>query len=146
MPFIHEELIIPYSQKQVFNLISDFENYSKFLPWCSESKILKEVDGKYYQQLKLVKSGFEKTFIISVSSNFPSNLKMDLIEGPFKEFSGICDLNKINQEKIKLSFDLKFSFDNLFLNAMGEKLFEQVAKDFVEGFYRQAKEVYGNND
>ncbi|EJD01644.1 uncharacterized protein FOMMEDRAFT_90501 [Fomitiporia mediterranea MF3/22] len=36
----HERKILPYSQKQLYELVADVDNYRHFVPYCTESKVL----------------------------------------------------------------------------------------------------------
>ncbi|KAI5118978.1 hypothetical protein M0805_001117 [Coniferiporia weirii] len=36
----HERKILPYTQKQLYELIADVDNYYHFVPYCTESKVL----------------------------------------------------------------------------------------------------------
>ncbi|KAH8118800.1 dehydrase and lipid transport-domain-containing protein [Phellopilus nigrolimitatus] len=36
----HERKILPYSQKQLYELVADVDNYHRFVPYCTESKVL----------------------------------------------------------------------------------------------------------
>ena len=40
MPKQTQEKIVNYSKKQMFELISDINNYDKFLPWCKKSTVI----------------------------------------------------------------------------------------------------------
>jgi coenzyme Q-binding protein COQ10 len=47
---LHERRILPYSDTSVYRLISDVDNYSKFLPYCQASRVTRwstpDKDGK----------------------------------------------------------------------------------------------------
>ena len=40
MPQHYIEETLPYSQKQLFDLVADIENYPQFIPWCEAAKII----------------------------------------------------------------------------------------------------------
>jgi len=37
----HERKILPYSQKQLYELITDIDSYHRFVPFCTSSKVLR---------------------------------------------------------------------------------------------------------
>ncbi len=39
MPTHAEKRIMPFSSKQMYDLVADVESYPKFLPWCTASRI-----------------------------------------------------------------------------------------------------------
>jgi len=59
---IKKNVIVPYTPEMMFNLVSDIENYPKYLPWCSATQILdktaSEVIGKIYIEYLRVKTHF----------------------------------------------------------------------------------------
>ena len=36
---IRKTVIVPFTAETMYNLVSDVENYSKYLPWCRKSEI-----------------------------------------------------------------------------------------------------------
>ena len=39
MPTHTEKRIMPYTAKQMYDLVADVESYPEFLPWCAASRI-----------------------------------------------------------------------------------------------------------
>ena len=42
MPKHFENKVMPYTANQMFDLVSDIENYASFLPWCAGARIKTE--------------------------------------------------------------------------------------------------------
>ena len=42
MPKHFENKVMPYTADQMFELVSDIENYATFLPWCVGARIKNE--------------------------------------------------------------------------------------------------------
>ena len=40
---INESMTVPYSARQMYELVNDVESYPSFLPWCHEAKILEKM-------------------------------------------------------------------------------------------------------
>ena len=40
MPKQEEKKIVSYTRDQMFDLVSNIEEYKEFLPWCNDSKII----------------------------------------------------------------------------------------------------------
>ena len=40
MPIESKESTVPFTQNQMFDLVSDIASYDKFLPWCNKSTII----------------------------------------------------------------------------------------------------------
>ncbi|MFV2035841.1 MAG: SRPBCC family protein, partial [Halocynthiibacter sp.] len=48
---INRSAITPYPPEAMYDLVSDIESYSSFLPWCNESTILSSSDAGPEQEV-----------------------------------------------------------------------------------------------
>lgn len=62
MTQVNKSALIKVSATRMFNLVNDIESYPEFLPWCSDSKILKQDGDIVEAELTISKAGFKKTF------------------------------------------------------------------------------------
>jgi ribosome-associated toxin RatA of RatAB toxin-antitoxin module len=37
---VQENEIVPYTKKEIFELVADVDKYQEFLPWCKESRVV----------------------------------------------------------------------------------------------------------
>ena len=44
MTVIQKSALVKFSAQQMFDLVNNIEDYPKFLPWCSGSRIIKRED------------------------------------------------------------------------------------------------------
>jgi hypothetical protein len=40
MQRVHKSVLVPYSARQMFDLVDDVARYPEFLPWCGGSEVL----------------------------------------------------------------------------------------------------------
>ena len=40
MPKQEEKQLVPYTKDQMFDLVSNIDEYKEFLPWCNDSRII----------------------------------------------------------------------------------------------------------
>ena len=79
--FNYEEFIAKDS-KEVFELISNFEDYKNFLPGCTDSEILSRT--KDYDIGRLNFNFLNKDYFIeSRNSKMPTELNIKQLKGPF---------------------------------------------------------------
>ena len=57
MPQINRSALMPFKQKDIFNLVNDVEAYPDFLPWCSSAKIFEKTSDQVLAKLTLKKMG-----------------------------------------------------------------------------------------
>lgn len=46
-------IIIRYTSEQIYNVVADIDRYKEFLPWCKESRIIKERPGQCIAKLSV---------------------------------------------------------------------------------------------
>ncbi|KAF5363635.1 hypothetical protein D9756_000660 [Leucocoprinus leucothites] len=71
----HERKILPYSQKQLYDVVSDVASYPHFVPFCTESRILKSMtpesgsSGKLSMDAELTVGflSFEESYVSKVT-------------------------------------------------------------------------------
>ncbi|MBP9721682.1 MAG: type II toxin-antitoxin system RatA family toxin [Gammaproteobacteria bacterium] len=154
MTIIKRELIVPYSDKQMFDLVNDIKRYPEFLNWCSQARLIKESQAhqdEIYQdyieaELTISYSGVLKQFTTRNSLVPNSKIIMSLVEGPFKHLHGVWEFKIIDNSGnlgCKVEFSLDFEFSNYFVSMMFGKVFQEIAEKIVGSFSARAKQVYG---
>ena len=51
MPTHAEQKVLPYSPRQLFDLVAGIERYPDFLPWCLAARITKREGDVFYADL-----------------------------------------------------------------------------------------------
>lgn len=141
--FIKRYSILPYSPRQMFELVNGIEDYPRFLPWCSAAKILCQDDREIEASLELSWSGIHKNFTTRNTLTPYERIEMTLVQGPFKHLEGIWRFIPI-AEGCKVELDLEFELAGHFLDMFFQPIFQKIANSFVDLFSKRAIEVYGN--
>lgn len=135
---IKKSIIVNSTAEEMFNLVTDIPNYPKYLPWCSDAKIISH-DGEivigavYIEYLKI------KTYFITKNTNTKfSNIKVELVEGPFTSFAGGWFFTPIGDSGCKIEFVLEYKFSNFLLEKMIGPVFNYITKNIVECFVKEA--------
>ena len=67
----HSEIkYLPYTAKEMFDLVADISSYPEFLPWCAAARIRKEVQKGEVQQMMLIQRLGEKDYKETIFGNF----------------------------------------------------------------------------
>ncbi|MBP9743269.1 MAG: type II toxin-antitoxin system RatA family toxin [Burkholderiales bacterium] len=142
MPTITKTVLVPYTTRQMFNLISDIENYAQYLPWCTKSEIRNRMDNQvtgavYLEYLKV------KLHFVTLNTNIAySAIKMELVEGPFKHLTGMWNFMPLGDTGCKIEFNLEYKFANNVLEKIIGPMFNYISKNIVECFIQEAKKKY----
>lgn len=142
MPNIKKTKIVPYTHEQMYALVNDVASYVDFVPWCTESNVLKSTDDEIQAKLSFASSGMQKSFT-TLNRLMPHKMiEIRLVDGPFKHLEGFWQFEEINEKRSRISLDLEFEFSGRLLAMMFGPIFNQVATTLVDAFYKRAKEVY----
>ncbi len=147
MPTHSETRHVPYSAKQMYDLVADVTRYPEFLPWTAAARIRSTEDhgGHRIMLAELVISFkvFRERFASRVIL-WPDAMKIDTeyLDGPFHHMrsnwafvgsAGGCDL----------SFHVDFEFRSRLLQTTATIFFNDAMHRIVRAFERRAEELYG---
>lgn len=148
MTRIERSALAPFSSEQMFALVNDVESYPKFLPGCQAVTLLNKNEdpvtgnGTMKAQLELGKFGVNQSFTTENIFECPRTIKLHLVDGPFKRFSGEWIFESLREDACKVTFWLEFEFASRMLALAAGKLFEQVASEQVKAMCDRAAVIY----
>ena len=118
---------------KVYKQISDFENYSTYIPGCSSSKLLEKNDE--YEIGELEFNFLLKNYSIK-SKNFLGNnsIKINQIEGPFNFFNGEWTILETDNYKTEVTFKGEFELPFLLNNLLPEDIIERFCGLVIDAF------------
>ncbi len=137
-----ETVILPYTNNQLFKLVSSVETYSEFLPWCIDSKIVKKRKKSFDADLVIGYGAFNEVFGSRVSYLEPKEINVEMVYGPFKYMKNIWKFKSLQDNKCELFFEVKFEFDNKFFEFVLGRFFERASYKMVKAFEERAKFLY----
>lgn len=147
MPTHHEVKRLPYTARQMYDLVADVGSYPKFLPWNSAARIRSRTpfDGGEVIEADLVISFkvFRERFGSRVTLR-PDDQRIETayLDGPFRHMRstwafrdapGGCDVE----------FFVDFEFRNAILQGIIGVVFNDAMQRVVRAFERRAAELYG---
>ncbi len=142
MPIIQETLDVPYNVAEMYELVNDIAAYTEFLPWCTESKIIKQDEDAIQAKLTLRGGGFSKSFTTSNRLQKDKMVEISLIDGPFKHLEGFWAFEP-TKKGCKVRLNLEFEFASPLLAIAFSPVFEKIAQSLTKAFSDRAKQVYG---
>jgi ribosome-associated toxin RatA of RatAB toxin-antitoxin module len=143
---VYRSAITPYTPAAMYDLITDIESYSLFLPWCNESIIQSsnEVGSErdVVATLGIALGSLTGHFTTRNHSVRPSSLVMTLVEGPFSELKGEWSIEPLGDGGSKLELNMQFAFSNPLKDMLLGAIFEQTCNKLVDAFVVRAGEIY----
>lgn len=143
MTTIKRSALVPYTQRQMFELVNDIEDYPRFLPWCHASTILKKETDDIEASLDIKWSGIHKSITTRNHLRPYHRIEITLVHGPFKHLQGVWHFIPLGEKGCKVSVDLEFEFTGHLIDKMFQPIFSHIANSLVDAFCKRAVEVYG---
>jgi ribosome-associated toxin RatA of RatAB toxin-antitoxin module len=144
MNTLNRQAIVPYSARQMYELVNDINEYPRFLPWCSQSEIKSRTDEVIIAELEIAWKGVHKRFSTSNHLHPHHRMEMRLVEGPLKHMEGIWQFIPLNDHACKVTLDLEFEFAGGFVDKLFQPIFQHIANTLVDAFCKRAVELYGH--
>ncbi|WOH37687.1 SRPBCC family protein [Thalassotalea fonticola] len=142
MPAINRHALVMYSAEDMYKLINDVASYPKFLPGCSNSKLISQTDDKMTASLLVSKGGVQKWFTTENTLEQNKKISMNLKDGPFKKLTGYWLLTPLSDEACKIELVLDYEFSNKLIEMAFGRIFDSLTNNMVSAFTSRAKEVY----
>ncbi|MES2317184.1 MAG: type II toxin-antitoxin system RatA family toxin [Pseudomonadota bacterium] len=143
MAVVHKTVFLGYSAEQMFDLVAKVEDYPKFLPWCGGAKVLAKDADSVTACLSIHFHGVNQSFTTKNHNVRPTQIKMALVDGPFKTMDGTWTFKALRADACKVEFDLRYEFSNILLEQLIGPVFGVIANSMVDSFCKRAETVYG---
>ncbi len=140
---IHRSALIPYSAEEMFNLVNDVESYPDFLPWCRDAHVEVVDEQTVEAALEFARSGLHRRFTTRNHLENGRLIRMELVNGPFRELSGHWQFQALGLGGSKVILDLRFEFASRLLEAVFAPVFAEVMNSLVDAFVERAHSLHG---
>ncbi|KAB7615740.1 type II toxin-antitoxin system RatA family toxin [Amylibacter sp. SFDW26] len=147
MPTHAETRIMPYTAKQMYDLIADVDAYPKFLPWCSAARIRKRtpdgmneiVDADLVISFKVFRERFGSRVTLMPEDN---KIVVEYLDGPFKYLKNNWSFVDC-KDGCEVDFFVDFEFKSKILQTLIGVVFTEAMHRIVRAFEDRAAELYG---
>jgi len=144
MNILNRSAIVPYSTRQMFELVNHIEEYPKFLPWCNKSQIVSRTDKEVVAILEVNWKGIHKSFTTRNLLSPYERMDILLVKGPLQHMEGIWNFQSLNEQACKVLLNLEFEFTGNFIDRLFQPVFQHIANTLVDAFSKRADELYGH--
>ena len=149
MPTHSEKRVMPYTARQMYDLVSDVQRYPEFLPWNSAARVLARrpgPDGSEVLEADLVISFkvFREKFG-SRATLWPdrNRVEVDYLDGPFKYLRSWWQFADRPEGGCDVEFYVDFEFRNAILQKVIGVVFDEAMRRIVRAFEERAIALYG---
>lgn len=142
MATINRSALMPYSAKQMYDIVNSVELYPDFLPWCASSEIFKQTESSMEAAILMKKGKLNHSFATRNTLTENEIIHMQLVEGPFKSLSGDWLFTALSEQGSKIELHLNFEFSNRIIALLIGPVFTQIADSLVDAFCQRAHQLY----
>jgi ribosome-associated toxin RatA of RatAB toxin-antitoxin module len=146
MPKVARSALVHYSAGQMFDLVADVKAYPQFLPWCGGSQVRPHPDGGVNASVDIVYRGIRARFTTRNLHRYPEQIRMDLVDGPFRTMAGMWQFVPLRAGACKVNFRLDYAFVSGLLSTAVAPVFDAIADTMVDSFAQRAEALYGCPD
>lgn len=148
MKHVKKSVLLWYSPREMYDLVTGVADYPAFLPWCEKADVLTESGDEVTARLTLRYAGLHHAFTTRNTHHAPDLVLVELVDGPFSELAGEWRFLPLGSgpsgpSACKVELDLRYAFASTTLQALVSPVFDRIANTLVDSFVRRAEQVYG---
>jgi ribosome-associated toxin RatA of RatAB toxin-antitoxin module len=138
MNFIKKSEEINVSHDLIFALINNVEDYHKFLPWCSDSKIISDTNNKMAAEIEISKNFVNWKFSTENTYSLNKRIDIKLIDGPFNHLEGYWKFKKLDNYNTTVELYLEYKFDSGIIELSIKPIFSKIMSSILDSFISEA--------
>lgn len=147
MPKHSETRALPWTARQMYDLVADVAAYPEFLPWIAAARVrsVTEHDDHSIMLADLVVSFkvFRERFGSHVTMwKDPLKIDIEYVDGPFHHMRSTWDFRP-REDGCEITFDVDFEFRNRLLQGAAGLFFNEAMQRAVRSFEKRARQIYG---
>ncbi len=151
MKHVKRSVLLWYSPREMYDLVTDVQAYPSFLPWCARAEVLESSPTSMTARLHMAYAGVHHAFTTRNVHVPGESVTVNLVDGPFSMLEGQWLFHPLGAsassgepEACKIEFDLRYAFKGRTLEAVLSPVFDRVAGTLVDSFVKRAEQVHGS--
>lgn len=150
MPSHSENRVMPYSARQMFDLVADVARYPEFLPWNSAARIRARkpgprpgtelIEADLVISFKVFRERFGSRALLDPEAN---RVETEYLDGPFKYLKSHWQFTDRAGGGCDVAFFVDFEFRNAILQGVIGVVFDEAMRRIVKAFEDRARALYG---
>ncbi|XP_022819943.1 coenzyme Q-binding protein COQ10, mitochondrial [Spodoptera litura] len=139
--------LVGHTMDQMFEVVSDVDNYHKFLPWCKKSIVKQRNTQNLKADLVIGFPPINESYTSNVTLLKPHLVKAECKDG--KLFHHMLTLWRFSPglkrelQSCVIDFQISFEFRSAFHSHLSNIFFDQVARQMESAFIKEVGRRYG---
>jgi coenzyme Q-binding protein COQ10 len=143
MPTYSESRIVPYSSRQLFDLVMDIEKYPEFLPWCLGARINTRSKNDLEADVIIGYKVFRETFSSRVHFTTPKEIEVEYLKGPMRHLHNKWVFKDLKENQCTVDFYVDFSLKTRLFESLVDQFFHKALVKMINAFELRAIDLYG---
>jgi ribosome-associated toxin RatA of RatAB toxin-antitoxin module len=149
MKDVKKSVLLWYSPREMYVLVTNVPDYPQFLPWCERAEVVEQNADGMTARLHMSYAGVRHSFTTLNHHVADASVKIGLVDGPFSELQGDWKFLPLPTpagepaQACRIEFQLRYAFSNRALEAVLSPVFDRIANTLVDSFVKRAEQVYG---
>jgi ribosome-associated toxin RatA of RatAB toxin-antitoxin module len=139
---IERSVLVPHSAERMFRLVEQVDDYPEFLPWCPATRARRLPDGSVEATIEIAFHGVRSRFTTRNVSDPPREIRITLVDGPFRRLAGHWHFLELPEQSCKVSLQLQYEFAPGLLGRLIAPVFQSIAGSLIDAFARRAESLY----
>lgn len=144
MHTIKRSVLVPYSCRQMFDLVADVARYPEFMPWCGGAAVHQRDEQGMQASVTISIAGLRQTFTTRNVHDEPNRITISLVDGPFSSLRGDWLFHALSEDACKVEYTMDYAFSSRALEAVVGPVFNRIASSFIDSFTQRAQVIYGD--
>ena len=149
MPTFETRRRVPYSPRQMFDLVADVEQYPRFLPLCESLAVRQRSIDPAGNTVLVATMGVGYG---AIRENFTSRVTLQptddrilvaYLDGPFSRLDNRWTFAPAGEGGCDVGFWISYEFRSRMLGILMGAMFDKAFRKFAEAFEARARVVYG---
>ena len=134
---IHFRKDLDVNKQKALDVVSKFDEYSKFIPGCSGASLIKSDYPVEIGRLEFNILGKEY-FIVSKNILSEDSIVINQTEGPFDYFEGKWVVEASTEDSCSINFNAEFELPFLLNAITSQALVDKFASTIIDSFIKRA--------
>ncbi|AEI89319.1 MAG: Ribosome association toxin PasT (RatA) of the RatAB toxin-antitoxin module [Candidatus Midichloria mitochondrii] len=148
MHHFSKKIISDYEIKQLYELVSDINQYPKFIPWCDNLRILKQEKNSIEAEVVIKALGIREKYISNITL-FPIKKGKAAVlitsnSSPFKQMESQWLLTKADNHKTEVHFSITFALKSRISELAISQMSPLACEKIINAFQARANELFNN--
>lgn len=142
MTTINRSALMPYSARQMYDIVNAVDLYPEYLPWCLSSEIKQQSETSMDASILMKRGKLNHSFTTHNELVAGEKIHMQLVKGPFKALTGDWIFTPLSEQACKIELILDFEFSSVVIDKLIGPVFNQIASSLVDAFCHRARQLH----